>query len=188
MRVWAVGAMVLGWMASPVFATTLNPPNSLSFSEVGNSNHGIQFIALDESTITSFIYNYQGNADTVELTTVAGTILDMISIPANGGTNPSAFTAFVNWSLLSGTTYRLIGTTTSNGLLGGASYPVSDADISAISGIFSSSQSSSFWGDFSGITTEASSGVPEGYLALPTLAALAGMLLVRRRMARTSRS
>lgn len=180
MRTCSICAIGLWLIGSQCFGATLNPPNSLSFSETGNFNHGIQFIALDDSTITSFIYNYQGNADSVELTTVAGTILDMISIPDNGGTNPSGFTASVNWSLLSGTTYRLIGTTTSNGLFGFASYSVSDADISVTSGIFSSGQSSSFWGDFSGITTQASSDVPEGYLAVPTLAALAGMLFVRR--------
>lgn len=182
MRTCSIGAIALWLIASQAFAATLNPPNSLSFNESGNLNHGIQFIALDDSTLTSFIYNYQGNADTVELTTVSGTILDMLAIPGNGGTNPSGYTASVNWSLLSGTTYRLIGTTTTNGLLGVASFPVSDADISATSGIFSSGQSASFWGDFSGITTQASSDVPEGYLAFPTLAALASMLFVRRRL------
>jgi hypothetical protein len=198
LRTCSIIAIALGLAGSSAFSATLNPPNPLSLSEVGNTNHGIEFTTLDDSTLTSFIYNCQGDADTVELTTGTGTVLDMTSIPANGGTNPSAFTASVNWSLLSGNVYRLIGTTPSNGLFGGASYPVSDADISVTSGIFSSSQTSSFWSDFSEITTTSTSNVPEGYLAVPTLAALLSMLAVKRglrfhralltRMARFNRS
>lgn len=175
---WSL-AFVIGLMGSGAFAAVINPPNPLTFSELGNPNHGIQFTALDDSTLVSFIYNYQGNADTVELTTGTGMVLDMTSIPANGGVNPSAFTASVNWSLLTGNTYWLIGTTSSNGLFGAATFPQSDTDISVTNGIFSSGASSSFWGDFSEITTTSS--VPEEDLAVPVLAALAGMSFFKRR-------
>ena len=78
----------------------------------GFSDTGLGFQALDNSTLTSFTFQNQGQADTIVLTDAAGNILDSVNTPAS---TPSD-TVSVNWSLASGSEYWLLQTTTSNEL------------------------------------------------------------------------
>ena len=72
---------------------------------------GLEFQALTNGTLTSFIYQNQGNADTVVLTNSQGTILDTINTPQG----QTSYTANVNWSLIGGQTYWLLQDNVSGG-------------------------------------------------------------------------
>jgi hypothetical protein len=164
--VWAIS----NWTASAAVITGPTLPLDVG----AHFDHGIQFTALTNSTLTGFVYNYQGAADLVELTTPLHTmVLDTLPIPATG-IDPSTFTASVSWALTAGNTYWLLGTTMANGRYTSfAGFPVTDSDISVTAGIFSD-QMPPDWGDFTNITTGArapGSGVPEPDTATLLMAA-----------------
>jgi hypothetical protein len=125
----------------------------------GWSNNGLSFTALQDSTLTSFVYNNQGLADTVLLVDELGSILQSFSII--GGDTQQLIN--VSWSLLAGDTYGLLATQEfgNNGKWVSSSFPVSNADISvngyADDGL-GSVAGTSFWFHFNEITTNA---VPE---------------------------
>src|SRR5690606_15689280 len=71
----------------------------------GWSDAGIQFTALADSVLTSFVFNQQGLADTISLVDDATGVV-IASIPSAAGA-AGARTITPSWPLTSGTTYRL---------------------------------------------------------------------------------
>jgi hypothetical protein len=128
---------------------------------------GLEFQALGNATLTGFTFQNQGLADTVDLVSTTGTILQSVSIPAS--TAPDVVSG-LTWSLTSGTSYWLLQTTLNNGkffFLNGGALP-SDADIAIVfGGTFSSSISGAIahalftsnedYADFNNITTTSGS-------------------------------
>ena len=180
LRTMAVAAFTMTASAGVIVGPALTVDGS------GNTNHGIAFTALRNSSLTSFVFNYQGLAGLVELTPAGspGTLLFSIAVPATG-TDPSTFSPNVNWALTSGTNYWLIGTVTNNGRLSapGQTFPVADADISVTSGVLSSVTGTT-WADFTNITTtvpEPGSGV---LFAIGVAALVSSRFVIRKAFSR----
>jgi hypothetical protein len=101
-------------------------------------------------------------------------------------------TVNVNWALTASQTYWLLQTIGApmqdNGrfaFFGG--FPVSDADISVTSGVFTNSPNSGAWGGFNDITTAGTAAVPEPSTFLlggVVVTAATGLWVRRRRAAR----
>jgi len=160
----STAAIVFAVLGTVAQAAVITGP-TLNENDGGWSNVGIGFTAKDNSTLTSFIYESESKADTIELLNKSGTVLDSISIPGGSSSNKIS----VSWSLTSGTQYYLLGSTDSNEQFTsyGSAAP-SDADIALTdTGIFSESANpasfgitgNSYWAAFNDITT--SSAVPE---------------------------
>jgi len=150
-------------------ADTITGP-TLTANGGGWTTTGLGFTALDNSTLTSFTYQNQGQADTIILTDGLGNILQQVSTPAGNTSN----TVSVNWGLTSGNQYWLLQTTASNELYADYNSPLpSDADISitqsgtfdySIAGAVADSQgwgANEYWAAFNNITTSSASAVPE---------------------------
>jgi hypothetical protein len=165
---------------------------SLNMAIGGWQGYGIQFTALDNSTLQSFAYPNQGFADVVELVNAATyQVLDSTSISAG---NPSA-TLNVNWSLTSGQSYYLLGTPDgqlqpSDGFFGFYS-PASDTDISVTAGAWfmgginagslEPSVGQSYWASFNDLTTGPASSVPDTASTLMLLGSAFGLMAAARR-------
>lgn len=143
------------------------PGPALTLDGVNWTTTGIGFQALDNATLTSFVYQNQGQADTIVLTDSAGDILDSVATPAG---TPSDLVS-VNWSLSAGHQYWLLQTAISNELYAVYGGPLpSDSDIAItqsgtfdtdIAGAVSNSRdwgANEYWAAFNNITTSA---VPE---------------------------
>lgn len=164
-----LGGVFTACVAGSMASAAVIPGPVLTSPGAGWTTTGLEFQALDNSTLTGFTYQNQGQADTIVLTDTAGTILQSISTPA--GTPTDAVS--VNWALTSGKSYWLLQTIASNELFSGYNLPLpSDADIAVIfSGTFdygipaavSNSQnwgSNELWAGFNNLTT-VSGTVPE---------------------------
>ena len=128
--------------------------------DAGWTTAGVSFSANDNSVLTGFTFQSQGQGDTVVLTDSSGTVLHAV------GTSGGA--VVVNWALSAGNTYWLLQTTESNARFTdwGSAAP-SDADISLVAtGIFAMSvsdavngggiSSNMYWAAFNDITTNGS--------------------------------
>jgi hypothetical protein len=126
----------------------------------GWTTAGVSFTANQNSDLTSFVFQSEGQSDTIVLADSSGTVLH--SVGSSGGT------VNVNWALSAGNTYWLLQTTGSNArfTFWNGSTP-SDVDISLVStGIFSLSvieavngtdiSGSQYWAAFNDITTSGS--------------------------------
>jgi hypothetical protein len=155
---------------------------------------GVGFQALVNTSLTSFTFQNQGNADTVELVDPFGNILDSIGIPAG---IPSD-TVSVNWALTAGSQYYLLQSTQNNSLWTNWGLPApSDGQIAITdTGDFSyfpvsadfgigggGGGGTDYWGAFNNITTgAASASAPEpASLILLLPIAGAGLWFARRR-------
>ena len=170
-------------MAAPARAGIIVGP-SLTVQVSGHSNSGIEFTALTNSTLQSFVFQNQGSADTIELQLLNHTIVYSVATPAG---NTSYLASGLGWALTAGTDYYLLATdtshqpTNSNGLYGSSRFPVSDADLQVNYGVFSYVGYNDAWGSFNNIVTE-SAAVPEpSTLVAASFAALTGLCLGHRR-------
>lgn len=164
----AAGASLLAMIAAAQAAIIPGP--TLNMDGGGWTDTGLEFKALDNSWLTSFVYQNQGAADTIVLTDTSGNVLDSLNTPASN----TSYTASVHWALTSGDSYWLIQTVASNELFAdyGGSLP-SDSDISiAFVGSYGSSindvvtnanswGANQYWAAYNNITTSTTSGVPE---------------------------
>jgi hypothetical protein len=158
------------------------PGPFLDSNVMNQTNSGVELTAITDSVLQGFIYQNQGGADLVELAFVSGLGISGVvgSIPIPAG-NPSYTVSGLSWNMQAGTTYVLVATgNPNNGKFGAASYPVSDSQISVITGVFSADLNDiatdpNFWGDFNDITTSSTSSLPEpGSLLLASFAVAMG--------------
>jgi hypothetical protein len=189
MKAWLAAGAIMALAASSAGAAVIAGP-TLTLSGTVWAVTGLEFQAQDNSQLTSFTFQNQGQADTVDLTDAAGNILDSVVIPSGDLSD----TVSVNWALASGQSYWLLQTTPSNELFQafGSTLP-SDADIAiTFSGGFGVSisdtvtngeawGSNDYWAAFNNITT--TSGVPEPATWALTIigAGLLGAVARRRR-------
>jgi PEP-CTERM motif len=165
----------------------------LNADGVSWTDTGIAFTATVNTALTSFVFQNQGGADTVDLYNAAGVVLDSLSTPAG----QTSYTASVNWALTAGQQYYLGQTVASNELFASYGLPLpSDGQIAIdFSGYFGYGlppadeagwTANEYWAGFNNITTGASvSTTPEpSSLALLGTGALALAGSIRRRMNR----
>jgi len=146
-------------------------PTTLGNASSAYQYTGVGFTATVNSTLTAFTFWNRGLADTVELVTPAGTVLDSVATPSE----TSPYTATVSWSLTAGSQYYLLQSTMSNARFTGSSgTATSDSEIALTdTGDFSFSSPASadftyggggpnsgtdFWADFTNITTSPAGG------------------------------
>jgi hypothetical protein len=133
---------------------------ALIADETGWQFSGIGFKPNVDAVLSSFTFQNQGLADSIELLDQNGNVLESVNVPAG---NPS-FTAAVDWPLTLGEQYYLLRTTRSNTLYTGwhQSAP-GDTQIDITdTGIFSQSvdpkdfgvSGLSLWSSFNNITTD----------------------------------
>lgn len=181
----ALAASVVGARADVIPGPTLNSNGG------GWTTTGLEFTALANTNLTSFVYQNQGQADTVVLTDTSGNVLQSLNTP--GGN--TSYTANVNWGLTAGQSYWLLQTVASNELFAGYGLPLPSNTTLQIdqSGTFdysipaavANSQgwgSNEYWAAFNNITTAAAPGpVPGAGLAGLAALALAGLYGCTRR-------
>lgn len=161
LRYLVFAALVGG--GAPVNALVLDPfggASALTEDEIGHINHGIRIHVLHDISLDSFVYNGQGQSDTVQLrlSGAGNPILQSAGIAAG----PTSTLVIAGWTLLGGLDYDLFGTTTSNGkFCEFTCAPNGNADISVSKGFFSNNNFSGYWADFSAITTSNIAAVPE---------------------------
>jgi hypothetical protein len=165
-----VAAMAVGLSAGVAHAGVIAGPATLTIADGGYQYSGLGFTATVNSTLTAFTFWNQGLADTVDLVTPSGTVLDSVATPSGN----SPYTATVSWSLTAGASYYLLQSTVSNGLYAGWNQAApSDAEIALTdTGDFSSISPASanfsfgggggsgteYWADFTNITTSPAGG------------------------------
>jgi hypothetical protein len=138
---------------------------TLTTDDRGYSVTGLSFQALDNSVLASVVFVNQGQADTVDLVSQTGIVLEAVNVPASD----TAATVTFDRALTAGQTYFLLQTTDNNGVFAGPVPTQSDSDISITEqGIFQYSISDAietgvglpYYADFNDVTTQVSS-VPE---------------------------
>ncbi|WP_342806815.1 PEP-CTERM sorting domain-containing protein [Alteromonas sp. M12] len=167
---FSVAVLMYIFYSQSSFAGLIEGPE-LTQNNTGWTNNGISFTALQDSTLTSFVYNNQGLADTVLLVDELGGILQSIDIAA-GNTEQLIN---VSWALMAGDIYGLLATQEygDNGRWVNTSYPVANTDISvngyAKNGL-GSVVGTDHWFHFTDIATNEGSEIPE-----PTSIAILGL-------------
>jgi hypothetical protein len=115
----------------------------------GYPNAGLQIKADVNTTLTSFVVNNQGAADTVSLTDVSGNVLQTIPLPSGQPT----YIASVSWPLTAGTSYNLILAGASNGRWAAASFPATDGSLEVDGTWGDGVVQSTFWFTFTSLQT-----------------------------------
>lgn len=171
---WIIPVLLLSAAIGAPNAHADNIPGpALSSPDGGYSFSGVGFTATVNSTLTSFTFQNQGQADTVVLVDSLGNVLDSVATPAG---TPSD-TVSVSWNLTSGTQYYLLQTTLNNSLFAdwGLAAPFDTQIAMTDTGDFSQTSPSSanftfggaggfgtiFWVAFNNITTNSTATVPE---------------------------
>lgn len=108
----AAGTSLLALTAAAAQAAVIVGPK-LNLDGLFWIDTGLEFTARDNSFLTSFVYQNQGKADTIDLTTTSGAILDSLKTPKS----EKSYKASVDWKLTAGDSYWLIQTKASNELL-----------------------------------------------------------------------
>lgn len=129
---------------------------------------GVAFKAVQDTTLTSFTYQNQGQADTVMLL-LENTVNPLHTVAIPGASN--SHITNVNWALQSGQTYWLLTSTANNAMFANGAGLPSNADIEMThTALFSMSIATAddqfgptdYWAAFNDITTgEGTPGVPE---------------------------
>ena len=166
--------------AAGVSADVISGP-TIDTALYGRNISGLEFKALDESVLSSFVFQNQGKVDTIDLTDSSGQILKSVN---TDGIASELVT--VDWSLSAGHTYFLLQTTNGNGKYATFNKPLpSDSDLGIVSsGVFGDDffgaitnidgyPSNAYYADFNAITTTA----PAGAGGVPEPAAWAMMLV-----------
>ncbi len=143
---------VNGMCIMSMCSTVAGPALTMTIS--GWPSSGLQLKALVNTTLTSFVFNNQGMADTVELTDATGaTVLFSLSTPAS----TPAYTASVSWPLAAGVSYNLInigGPSGNNGMWASyGSFPTSDSSLQVTATWGNNTLQTSFWFTFTNLTT-----------------------------------
>jgi hypothetical protein len=93
--------------------TALAGPASFPNSISGWADAGLEIVALQSGQLSSFVFNNQGQADTITLRNAQNNqVVGTFNVPAN---SPLALTVNVNWNLQAGVTYRLTSAINNNG-------------------------------------------------------------------------
>jgi hypothetical protein len=138
-----------GVCASCVPATLTGPALTMNIS--GWARAGLRITALKNTTLTSFVVNNQGAADTIDLTDTSGTVLQTIALPANS----TAYTASVSWTLTANTSYDLILEGSANGRwLSYSSFPQSSAGLEVVDTVDTSQTlQTAYWFTFTSLVS-----------------------------------
>ena len=164
-----IGVGVLFCWTSPVAAQCYDmflPGPAMTGDTGGHANTGLQLIPNKDISLTSFIFNNQGHADTVYLVRVSdGVVLYSKATPAGS----PAYTVNVDWDLLKGETYRLLATTLSNGRWTPfSSFPYSNYNL-VVQGTWAGDElHTDWWFHFTSLRTECSVCTPS-VISGPTL-------------------
>ncbi len=124
---------------------------ALTTSISGWPTAGLRIKALKNTTISSFTFNNQGQADTVELTDTSGAVLKSIATPASNAT----YSASVAWSLTAGTSYDLVSVNGANGKYASfGGYPTGTTSLE-VTAMVNSTQvlDKNYWFTFTNIKT-----------------------------------
>lgn len=116
----------------------------------GWANSGMQFEALTNITLTSFVYNNQGMADTIEIRSTTRGLLDTISTPAG----QNAFVVQGSWDFDAGEVIRVTAAHDSNGRwVSYSSYPTANSHISVQGVTQNGTLHTSWWFHFTDLQT-----------------------------------
>lgn len=112
---------------------------------------GLRITALENTTLTGFVVNNQGTADTVSLTTTTGTVLQTLAVPAS----QTAYSASVSWPLVQGTSYDLILASGTNGRwVSYSSFPQSSTGLEIVDTVDDSQTlQPSYWFTFTNLVS-----------------------------------
>jgi cysteine-rich repeat protein len=117
----------------------------------GWPNSGLEFDALANATLFSFVFHNQGAADQITLSALSGGIVGSVSIPA--GSDPN-LVVNVNWPLAAGTSYILTSANGNNGFwefFGG--FPVTLGAIQVDATWGAGAPQTGFWFTFTDLAT-----------------------------------
>lgn len=180
-------------LSAPTRAAVISGPE-LNFNGGGWIYTGIGFQALQPVTLTSFVFQNQGQADVIVLTDANGVVLQSVATPAD---SPSHFVS-VSWALHAGDVYHLLQTVESNEKYAafGLALP-SNADIAITQSAtfsytisdFSGFGPNDYWAAFNDITTVPTVSVvpePAGWALMLLGFGLTGAEMRRKSVARVS--
>jgi cysteine-rich repeat protein len=118
---------------------------------VGWPSSGLQFTALANATLYSFVFHNQGAADQISLFNVSGAFVGSVSIPAGSAGN---LVVDVNWPLEAGASYNLISSDPNNGFwefFGGFPVTLGALQVNGTDG--AGSLRTDFWFTFTDLAT-----------------------------------
>lgn len=115
----------------------------------GWNNYGIAITANKDTTLTNFTVMGKGNADTLQLTDSAGTVLQTLAMPAGSPT----YQASVDWPLAANQSYHLLSTSGDNLSYVAGTFPYNGTSISIVSGWGLGGEQASYYFGFSNLVT-----------------------------------
>ena len=146
---WILVSVILGLVPSGAEASLLLSGPKLTGDTLEWRDSGIEFTALRDGKLESFIFENQGRADTISLTD-GSDVLFSIDVPAG---QPSFFVE-VDWPLKAGAGYQLIGHDPDNGRWTAfRDYPLANSDISVNFAIGNDATEKAYWFSFVDIQT-----------------------------------